>query len=337
MNVRETSLKELLEEIARQSGLVLEGEASIAERITVQFHQLHLEEGLRVILDGQSYALEYSLSTRDEDLQIVRVPTRLRIFPRGDLSAAQREPVDREAEAGLGDARIDVPRPPAVLEDAGEARVKEEALETLAESGLRGAALPLIPFALADHDEAVRPGPVDPLPTLGGNEAAEAPESAGRDEESSVREQAIQPMALQLSGFAQAGDRDESVGADVVAQDHPGLVTISAVSALSSSELPESYALVDRMIRDRELVLRAVYDDRQLPDRQHERLSQYYQGVPVYGGDVTRQTDGGRHRFYLWHNLHADRHRSHTRSLHGRGGSDASERVRRHAHAEQPA
>ena len=31
VNVRETSLKELLEEIARQSGLVLEGEASIAD------------------------------------------------------------------------------------------------------------------------------------------------------------------------------------------------------------------------------------------------------------------------------------------------------------------
>ena len=268
VNVRETSLKELLEEIARQSGLVLEGEASIAERITIQLHQLHLEEGLRVILDGQSYALEYSLATRDEDRQIIRVPTRLRIFPRGDLSAAQREPVDREAEAGLGDASMDVPRLPAVLEDAAEARVNEEALEALAESGLRHVALPLVPFALTDRDEAVRQV-ADALGDIGGSTA-------------------VQPLE-----FPQAGDRDESVGAGVGAQDHPGLVTISAVSALSSSEPPESYALVNRMIRDRELVLRAVYDDRLLPDRQHERLSQYYQGVPVYGGDVSRQTAGG--------------------------------------------
>ena len=188
---------------------------------------------------------------------------------------------------------MDVSRLPAVLEDAAEARANKEALENLAESGLRHVAVPLVPFALADRDEAVRPGAVDALATLGGTEAAEVLESAGRDEERSVREQAIQPMALQLSGFAQVGDRDEPVGADVVAQDHPGLVTISAVSALSTSEPPESYALVFRMIRDRELVLRAVYDDRLLPDRQHERLSQYYQGVSVYGGDVTRQTAGG--------------------------------------------
>ena len=271
VNVREISLKELLEEIARQSSLALEGEASIAERITVQFHQLHLEEGLHVILDGQSYALEYSLATRDEDRQIIRVPTRLRIFPRGDLSAAQREPVDRAVEAGLGDANMHVPRLPAVLEDAAAALANEEALEPLAESGPRHVALPLVPFALADRDEAVRQV-ADALGDIGGSTA-------------------VQPWE-----FPQAGDRDESVGAGVDAQDHPGLVTISAVSAsavsaLSSSEPPESYALVNRMIRDRDLVLRAVYDDRLLPDRQHERLSQYYQGVPVYGGDVSRQTD----------------------------------------------
>ncbi len=318
VNVRETSLKELLEEIARQSGLALEGEASIAERITVQFHQLHLEEGLRVILDGQSYALEYSLATRDEHRQSIRVPKRLRIFPKRDRSGAWRTPADHEGEAGLGDARVDVPRLPAVLEDAAEARVKEEALETLADSGLRHVVLPPVLFALADRDEGVRPGAIDALATLGGKEAAEALESAGRDEERSVREQAIQrdsidedraaglpqqavddlgdtggSTAVQPLELARAGDRDESDGAGVVAQDHQGLVTISAVPGLSSSEPPESYALVDPMIRDRELVLRAVYDDRLLPDRQHERLSQYYQGVPVYGGDVSRQTAGG--------------------------------------------
>ena len=82
--------------------------------------------------------------------------------------------------------------------------------------------------------------------------------------------------------------------ARVMAQDHPGLLTISAVSTLSStSELRQWDSLVDRMIRDKELVLRAAYDDRALPNRRHERLSQYYQGVPVYGGDVSHQTAGG--------------------------------------------
>ena len=84
----------------------------------------------------------------------------------------------------------------------------------------------------------------------------------------------------------------------VIAQDHPGLVIISTVSTLSSSELISSEwrqwdALVDRMTWDGELVLRASYEDRLLPNRQHERLSQYYMGVPVYGGSISRQTSRG--------------------------------------------
>lgn len=81
--------------------------------------------------------------------------------------------------------------------------------------------------------------------------------------------------------------------ASAVAQSHQGLVSISAVSTLSSTALREWDALVDRMIRENDLVLRAARDDRSVPDRRHERLSQYYRGVPVYGGDVSRQMARG--------------------------------------------
>ena len=77
------------------------------------------------------------------------------------------------------------------------------------------------------------------------------------------------------------------------AQRHQGLVSISTVSTLSGAELREWDALVDRLIREDELVLRAAYDDRSVPDRRHERLRQFYRGVPVYGGDVSRQTARG--------------------------------------------
>ena len=77
------------------------------------------------------------------------------------------------------------------------------------------------------------------------------------------------------------------------AQRHQGLVSISTVSTFSGAEWREWDALADRLIRDDELVLRAAYDDRSVPDRRHERLRQYYRGVPVYGGDVSRQTARG--------------------------------------------
>ena len=81
--------------------------------------------------------------------------------------------------------------------------------------------------------------------------------------------------------------------ASAVAQGHQGLVSISAASTLSGAEVREWDSLVDRIIRENDLVLRAAHDDRSVPDRRHERLSQYYRGVPVYGGDVSRQTARG--------------------------------------------
>ncbi len=78
-----------------------------------------------------------------------------------------------------------------------------------------------------------------------------------------------------------------------VAQRHQGLVSISAQSTLSVSEFRELDALVDRMIRENELVLRFASDDRSVPDRRHERFSQYFRGVPVFGGGLSRQTAGG--------------------------------------------
>jgi thermolysin len=47
------------------------------------------------------------------------------------------------------------------------------------------------------------------------------------------------------------------------------------------------------MLRDGSLRVRRTTDDTLMPDRVHERLDQYYQGVRVYGADVARQTDHG--------------------------------------------
>ena len=95
------------------------------------------------------------------------------------------------------------------------------------------------------------------------------------------------------NGFAGAALLILLSPAGSVAQSHQGLVSISAMSTLSSGALREWDTLVDRMIRENDLVLRAARDDRSVPDRRHERLGQYYRGVPVYGGHVSRQTARG--------------------------------------------
>jgi bacillolysin len=48
-------------------------------------------------------------------------------------------------------------------------------------------------------------------------------------------------------------------------------------------------AQIDQMVRNRDLRVREVVADTLLPERRHERFDQYYLGVRIVGGDVTRQ------------------------------------------------
>ena len=63
------------------------------------------------------------------------------------------------------------------------------------------------------------------------------------------------------------------------------------VAAASGAALGEWSARVDRLLGSHELVPRLTRDDTQLPGRRHERLAQLHRGVPVFGGELTRQSD----------------------------------------------
>lgn len=84
-----------------------------------------------------------------------------------------------------------------------------------------------------------------------------------------------------------------ALGVFVVAQ-RPvaGRKGYSQLLTTSGPALRESDDRVLRMERDRELRLRTVQVDTLIPGRAHHRLDQYYKGVPVFGGEVVRETDG---------------------------------------------
>src|SRR5262249_32205234 len=48
---------------------------------------------------------------------------------------------------------------------------------------------------------------------------------------------------------------------------------------------------IDRLIRSRDLRVRESVRDALVPGRVHERFDQYFHGVRIFGGDITRQTD----------------------------------------------
>jgi hypothetical protein len=63
-----------------------------------------------------------------------------------------------------------------------------------------------------------------------------------------------------------------------------------AVYAASPSELQTWDSTIDRMVRSRQLIAVDFRPDPDIDGRVHEDLLQYYQGIPVYGGGLSRQT-----------------------------------------------
>jgi hypothetical protein len=76
-----------------------------------------------------------------------------------------------------------------------------------------------------------------------------------------------------------------------------------AVTRATADDLRGWDEQVDQMIRSRELRVRETQTDALVPDRQHQRLDQYYLGVRIAGGDLTRQlaSDGTVSLFGMMH------------------------------------
>ena len=63
------------------------------------------------------------------------------------------------------------------------------------------------------------------------------------------------------------------------------------VEASSGERLREWSRRVDQLIASGELAVRLTRDDTMIPGRRHERLTQLHRGVPVFGGELARQSD----------------------------------------------
>jgi bacillolysin len=62
--------------------------------------------------------------------------------------------------------------------------------------------------------------------------------------------------------------------------------------AASGDALPEALDRIDAMLSDGQLDIAAISDDTMIPGRAVERLDQFHEGLPIFGGQVARQMDG---------------------------------------------
>jgi type II secretory pathway component GspD/PulD (secretin) len=101
VKAEDVPLQEVLQEIARQSDLSVEGSRLLEDKITIQFDRLALDEGLRLILRRYSFALVYVQKAPEGTQPVVLQLESLRIAVKeGEESLVKRSVVDSNRHKG---------------------------------------------------------------------------------------------------------------------------------------------------------------------------------------------------------------------------------------------
>ena len=192
VKVHDASVEELVEEIARQSGLNIVWYGTISERITLDFKQLSLDQALARILRHHSFALAFSRA--GEGPSNSARPSKLWIIPQGAKGSPPQATVanDPVEENFLQEEFTDITLLIAALrsEDSWE---REEAVEVLGEIGGPESAQ-FLSLALKDEDEDVRQAAIAALANIGGDQAAQVLAVALEDEDEWFREEAVEAL-----------------------------------------------------------------------------------------------------------------------------------------------
>ncbi len=192
VKVHDASVEELVEEVARQSGLNIVWYGTISERITLDFQGLALDQALARILRYHSFALAFS-RTGEGPSNFPR-PRKLWIIPRGAEGSPPQATAASESEQEdlLQEESTDIMLLIAALrsEDSWE---REEAVEALGELGGPESAQ-FLGVALTDEDEDVRQAAIAALAHIGGDQAAQVLAVALEDEDEWFREEALEAL-----------------------------------------------------------------------------------------------------------------------------------------------
>jgi hypothetical protein len=192
VKVHDASVEELVEEIARQSGLNIVWYGTISERITLDFQGLALDQALARILRRHSFALASAQGGEGEGT--AARPRKLWIIPKGAEGSPPQAAAANESERDdvLQDESLDITLLIAALrsEDSWE---REEAVEALGEIGGPESAQ-FLGVALTDEDEDVRQAAIAALAHIGGDRAAQVLAVALEDEDEWFREEAVEAL-----------------------------------------------------------------------------------------------------------------------------------------------
>lgn len=242
------SRSDVLREIARQTGIELEGENSLHGQVSIDFSDVSLIEGLRSVLDHTNYAfIGNGASSRGER------PLRLLIF--GDRTPSEGALKTRKPLAGPPPAALGDPVLTATIADEEDTQ-PDDRLETLAalqSSAARGDTQ-FLQDQILNSDLVVQKAAFEALVERDPQSAVEALARAAKSEDPELRAQAV----LLLGGGIRA-DAESALGALREAiSDKDVTVKASAIQALAIQEGPEAIDLLRQALRNVDPAIRGL-------------------------------------------------------------------------------
>ncbi|HXV79563.1 MAG TPA: HEAT repeat domain-containing protein [Candidatus Binatia bacterium] len=222
LSVQNALLGEVLEAIGEEAGIAIEIHGDLSKRITTSFNDILLEEGLRQLLRGQSFALSYAPSASDAE--------RSRLIAISVLARSRVEPAAKARKVSTVVAQRDKLRRIRALARQKDAKAVSE----------------LSALALSDPSPFVRSRAVSALGRLRNQETLAPLTWALKDQSSSVRIQALQGIK-NLKGADAIGDLQA-----MAANDPDPRVRRQAVRLLSTIRSPEVASLLQWAVSDQD-------------------------------------------------------------------------------------
>lgn len=245
---RNAPVKALLEEIARQSGLVFVLYDPLDERITTELRRLPLPEVISRLLRHRNFALHHAY------------PVRLWVFAKRP-GIGPGEIDDTDYAAAGGQEQDEVASLSRALRDA-DVRVRLKTISALAEIGSERA-ITALTTALHDSDSRVREEAVHALGEIGDTSAITLIERAFMDAEQDVQEAAVQ-------AFADIGGERAAAALATALYDERASLREDAVYALGEIGGTTAIGLLQHALTDQDDAIREAAAEilAELSDRQ---------------------------------------------------------------------
>ncbi len=247
------SVRAIVQEIARQRGLVVVSREPLDQRVTLDIRRLPLSEALGRILRDESFLLA-AIYEPPGARQSPTVTRKLWVFSRESGADGRAS-----ADVSLGDV---LARPDSLHVDADEladslslafgdsdANVRADAVSALGSTRGDPAAAALASAALSDAAPSVREEAAYALGEIGGETSLRALEQALADPEHDVREAAI-------GALASIGGDQSALALAVVLNDQDASLRAEAVDALGEIGGDTAIRLLQRVSADEESYIR---------------------------------------------------------------------------------